>query len=60
MLFSQANGLGSLPSKRPRACPQVPTHASDTPVKTSHIAAPLVNTAALGPKFKVEFLLTFV
>ena len=38
MLFSQANGLGSLPSKRPRACPQVPTRASDAPVKSSHIA----------------------
>ena len=49
MLFSQANGLGSLPSKRPRACPQVPTHASDSPVKSSHIAKAQVFSIVVCP-----------
>ena len=37
MLVSRASALGSLPRKRPRACPQVPTRASDAPVKSSHM-----------------------
>ena len=49
MLFSQASALGSLPNKHPRACPQVPAHASDAPVKSCHIAKSQVISIVMCP-----------